>query len=411
MKISRRTVWFSVAGVALSVLATLWFLTHYERVPHEVFPDVSKEVKNNRFYAAQRLLRESGFQLVPTGKTTTDLFALLPQQGGTLLLPQAREYYMTPARSTRLLEWVAQGGYLLIESGYASRSDHLLAQLGVKVATGDDAATVAGLQWREYRKQHPRNQPLDDDDEDDPPPEAKVPTTFMTKIPGYGRPLSTHITWHAVQTERPFAWSAGDPQRLRILHLAHGRGQITVLDCACHFTNGKIKDHDHAELLLALLQTYQPHGAVVWVQQLEVPSLWQWLASRAQAALIAAALILLFWLWRIMPRFAVIAPEPVSERRSLLEHLRAIGRFLWRSDGLEALLAAAREPVRAILHRRHPALAQLPAAQQAVEIGRLCACSPRSVTLALHAPIERPEQFTEAIRLLKHIEEALIHAR
>jgi len=406
MKISRRTVWFSVAGVALSVLAALWFLTHYERVPHEVFPDVSKEVKNNRFYAAQRLLRESGFKLVPTGKNTTDLFSLLPAQGGTVLLPQAREYYMTPARTTRLLEWVAQGGYLMIESGYTSRNDHLLTQLGVKVVTGDAADSLAELERREKRKQRNKNHLLEEDDED-----KDTFTTFTTKIPGYGRVLSTQITGHALQTERPFVWGAGDPQRLRILHLAHGRGQITVLDCACHFSNSRIKDNDHAELLLALLHTYQPDGAVIWVQQLEVPSLWQWLASRAQEALIAAALILLFWLWRIIPRFAVIAPEPVSERRSLIEHLRAIGRFLWRSDGLEALLAAAREPVRATLHRRHPALAQLPAAQQAVEIGRLCMLSPQSAALALHAPIERPEQFTEAIRLLKHIEETLIHAR
>src|SRR5438105_5815256 len=155
-----------------------------------------------------------------------------------------------------------------------------------------------------------------------------------------------------------------------MLHFRVGRGNVTLVSGLSRFSNYAIALDDHAEVLSALFTVYQPKGEVRIMTRLDVPSLWRWLADNATAALASAALLLAFWLWRIIPRFGVARAERGQGRRSLIEHLRAVGRFLWRRRALDVLLDAARNNLLARISTRHAALAGLSSIDLAAQLTR-----------------------------------------
>lgn len=422
--ISRRNFWLVSGAVIFLLLIAIWFLMNFERVPHDVHTPPKAEAQRNPYLAAQRLLHAYGYQLSEPPGATDHLERHLPAQG-TLFLAKAREFYMTTERSQQLLHWVEQGGYLILESGYASSHDPLLKQLDVQVLTGDAALSPEELQKKAEAEQAARQsaqdnqstEPGNDEEGEDEennhfiphtPKKKSPPPVLNVKIPGYARTLQVAPRYNALQAGQIApSWSSDSPERAKIMHLAYGRGQITLVNCFCRFTNGALSKQDHAELLLALVHTYQPRGSVMWIHQLEIPSLWEWLSEHAWPAVISAIALIGFWLWRIIPRFGVIQPEPLTERRSLLEHLRGIGRFMWRTRALDVLLQVTRQQVFALLQRHRPEWAQLSPPQQAQAIAQYFDFSTQNVALALHHPLQHPEQFTQAIRLLKQLEHLL----
>ena len=121
-----------------------------------------------------------------------------------------------------------------------------------------------------------------------------------------------------------------------------GRGRVTVLPSLRFLRNSAISENDHAELGWRLASTSVP--ALLFVR-LTSPGIMEWLASDAWPALLAAALLLLLWLARIIPRFGPLEPDPPPVRRSLLEHIVASGRFLWSRGATAELVEAVRERV------------------------------------------------------------------
>src|SRR5207253_9558672 len=129
-----------------------------------------------------------------------------------------------------------------------------------------------------------------------------------------------------------------------ILAFEHGRGQVTLITGLARFRSlfGEreygLNDEDHAEILVALIATRHRGGDVQILARLDTPSLWEGLWDNARALLASAAVLLLLWLAHIVPRFQIMRPEPAPDRRSLVAHLRAIGRWLWRMHGASVLL-------------------------------------------------------------------------
>ena len=151
-------------------------------------------------------------------------------------------------------------------------------------------------------------------------------------------------------------WAAADPNYgAHVLHFVHGEGAVTViarLDALV--SNGGIADYDHAELVSSLLERYQPTGGVVLLTRLGIPTLSNWLVTRAPLALASGALLLALWLWNVVPRFGGVIPEPSPDRRDLHEHLVAVGRFVRKQGGGDVWLTIVRSAVKSALVRRHP---------------------------------------------------------
>ncbi len=125
----------------------------------------------------------------------------------------------------------------------------------------------------------------------------------------------------------------------------YGEGLLTVMADARPFRNRYIADHDHAALLLALVEASPYEGGVVIVRDAAL-SLWTLLWRHGWPALAGLLAVTVFWLWKNMPRFGPLRrAEAPSSLRDYDHHLEALGDFQWRLDKGAALLRPLRDSV------------------------------------------------------------------
>lgn len=125
----------------------------------------------------------------------------------------------------------------------------------------------------------------------------------------------------------------------------YGEGMVTVMTDARPFRNRYIGDHDHAALLLALVESTPYEGRVAIVRDAAI-SLWTLVWRHGRAAVIGLLAVTVFWLWKNMPRFGPLRRE--EERSALRDydhHLEALGDFQWRLDKGAAMLRPLRESI------------------------------------------------------------------
>jgi hypothetical protein len=125
----------------------------------------------------------------------------------------------------------------------------------------------------------------------------------------------------------------------------YGGGRLTVLTDSRIFRNRWIGDHDHAALMLALIEA-TGNGSRVGFMRGTGLSFWGLLGDHLWPLLIALGAWLVFWLWRNLTRFGPTeAAEVASELRGYGHHLEALGDFQWRLDHATGLLAPLRTQV------------------------------------------------------------------
>jgi len=238
----------------------------------------------------------------------------------------------------------------------------------------------------------------------------QAPKTVSLTVPGSPRALTIDFRCFDFATgERAPEWAVTSTGFCtNLLHFKQGRGAVTILPLSL-FTNTSIGQHDAAELLWTLVQTYQPQrqGPLILMTRLHLPTLWEWLTGPAFAALIAGLLLLVLWLWRIIPRFGPLAPEPEPHRRQLREHLTAVGRYVWRAGGLTHWLQIAREAFFTRLKLRQPSLAQLPPDRLPAALSQLTQRPATLIASALYGRADSMHDFTIAMRTLRNLERSL----
>ncbi|MCC6197346.1 MAG: hypothetical protein IT518_23070 [Burkholderiales bacterium] len=344
MSVSRPAIWSVVAAFAAIVLTVAWFLATHDREFYEARSRPQPAALRNPWLATEMLLARFGF-----GVTTSQEAAALGElpSRGTVILSSERQYHLTPSRMAALLDWVEDGGLLIADASGVGPSDPLLEAFDVRLAP--------------HRQEGAQPEARDEEAEDGAKAKQtrREPPRRVVKVPGYGRDLflrsdrwpqlypgSIAPAWR-VSGERDRRGNQG----YELIAFDRGAGRVVLVNGLGRFQYGLARD-DHAEILLALVATHQRHGDVRIFTRLAVPSLFEWLWSNAGALLASAALLFILWLWRIVPRFGVLRPETAQPRRSLIAHLRAIGRFLWRQREHSILLDAARANVNKQLARR-----------------------------------------------------------
>lgn len=386
---NRAVFWTLFGALALSILAAAWFVGHYERVPTTRWEKPGKEALRNPYLALERFTARMGRPLARIGNALS-LDELPP--GGALLLDRARRIHLNPQRADAVLRWVAQGGYLIVAAEPEAVDDPILKRLGVA--------------W--YRLTGPASDKAGAAD-DHPSPVDALPIA----LPGAGTPLYLKTGhWEGKPGLLPSApvpvWRAEPGRRdtgAVLLHYAHGRGQITVLGDFTFLTNWNIGEYDDAELIWALLERYAPRGPLRLAARLEVPSLWAWLADSAWMALVSAGLLIVAWLWAIVPRFGGVLPASEPERRGLSGHLAAMGRAVWREGGLAHWAGVLRQDLRETIQRRHPHIPALPEAGRIEALSRIGGISPERVVSAVVGPEDavNPDSYTELARVAQRL--------
>ena len=423
---TRRIVWIGVIVAALLALGFLGFINFFEEVPVKRHTPPEAEARRNPYLAFERFMLRMGRPL-ERQNDARQLDHLPP--GSIVILDEQRRAHMTAERLDRLLAWVHGGGYLIVAPESGTRDDPILKAF--QLSRFERAAANATPPSAPTRD--------DEDEEEDSGPKADgkqcpaptapparqpgdlcaptpakqpPPQRYSLQIPGSPRTLVADYSGTGLCTDQIApAWAAGAPGfGAQILHFRHGAGQVTFVNHLRGLLNNwRIGEHDHAELIWSLIEQQAPgqNTRVTFVTRLSVPTLFEWLAESAWAALIAGAALLLLWLWRVVPRFGPPRPEAAPERRQLREHLAALGRYVWRLDGLDHWLAIARENFLQRLALRHPALAALPPGEQASALARLTGRSASMIAAALHGPAGSTTNFTVALRTLKNLERSL----
>ncbi|MCC6609731.1 MAG: DUF4350 domain-containing protein [Burkholderiales bacterium] len=371
---SREGIW-TAALAALVGLGAIWFFMNFERVTVRERVGMSGEARRNPYLALQRLSGRMG-QPARELRTLADL-GRLPARG-VLLLPRPRGDLGRLERD-RILGWVAQGGAIVVEAEPARTADPILDALGVRRVRPSEAIAS-----------RPRQVTLAGSDD-----------ALLVSLPAAQLLESKHAK-HSVDAK----------DGALLVQIPYGRGLATVLVDLAPLRNDAIGRHDHAEFGWRLARAGGAGGWLLVFDNPEKLSLVDWLRAHAAHALAAAAAFIALWLWRTAPRFGPIAPDPERARRSLLDHLRASGRFLWAA-GQGALLAeAAREAALRRLQYAHPDFAGLSASEQRARLAATFGFGEEEArqVLAPQTPRTIPD-FVRGVRVCQAIHERLARNR
>ena len=362
-------------GGLLAVLATLWFFQTFERVDGEVWVGPSGAARKNPFLAATRFLERMGSVVTPIDRPR-DLDTL-PQSAALILF--ARRAVVTPERAQSLLRWAAAGGHLVIEPEPQRARDVMLDAL--RITRGQSLKT-------------------------------KPPETIAVEFPELERTL--RVTPTPLETlqlaEGKPDWMVTDAEGIRLASFRHGAGRISVVTGFNRFGNRTIGAHDNAELLLRILELGPGHRAVLLLRPPQTAPMLAWLYAHALEIGFSALLVLTVWLWRVAPRFGPILPGGERERRQLLEHIRACGRFRWAHGARESLLDAAREICEGRIARLRPRLAVLPLEERCRELAGEVALGADEIVYAFRGVPRAAREFVHMVATLASIHAALSRA-
>ena len=134
MRVKTRMLVLGVLLAGLSGWGVHWFLTHHERHSKDIRTGVSPQARRNPFLAAEHFLSRLGID----SKSISGRDQLLnpPREPGLLLVNNLGPS-LPPEREEDLLNWVRQGGHLVVTPGQVwdeekeTVGNHLLDAFGV----------------------------------------------------------------------------------------------------------------------------------------------------------------------------------------------------------------------------------------------------------------------------------------
>lgn len=361
---SRAGVVWTVLAVLLAAMVGL-FVTFFERVEGERWVGFHGEAKRNPYLAAQRLCERLGRE----SSTLTDVTQLraggLPAVDGTLFLPVVRQA-LPVGLSEELLAWAESGGHLVVlaVSSEAHPSDPILERFDVeRVDRVEDAeSTFIGRETGITTEWWP--------------PDGRPPLDVAAASP---------VLELDVRGADP-GWSLAAGDHVAVASFVHGQGAVTVLTSRAFLQNEDISAANNAAFVWHLASLGGRAGEVWFVIHSSPESLWGLLGTHGWPLLASVGLLLLLWVWGRSRRFGPAAPTPFVPRRSLMEHVDATGRFLWRTGATDALLASTRRSLRRTRSgSAGPLWAHLPPERQVAHLAERSGLKPEQVRAALAA--------------------------
>jgi hypothetical protein len=379
----RRNLVFGGLGLAfVGLLLAAFFATH-ERVSIEAPTPPTSEARANPLHALTLGLRAAGQTVELKGHI--DIRRTPPPRRGTLVLLYPEAQVETDDDSWALLDWVDQGGRLVLPMPTGDAAPSLSTMLR-------DAFGVEALRGAAADIDCPRLR-LADDLRD---AVCGTPFEVMERI-------DDALVW-------PKAAHA------RIARLPYGEGEVLLLSELNAFANFRVapigttanaeedaerrQRRDAQTALMATLAGAWLDGDDVWLLSHRGGSLSALLWREGWPVLLGLGLALLAWLRWAGPRFGPMVPSPVPHRRALMEHIDAAGQFAFRNDHGASLHAALREAVLERLAQRH-ALARLDEAALVHALADRSRLPREAIASALSLPPKAaPDAFREAVATL-----------
>jgi hypothetical protein len=332
--VSRRSLLITGLLVVAVAVGGWLFNYFYKAVDEDIYLPPQGEAAFNPLYALKKSLQAQGIRAISYPSLNPAGLALGPRD--TLVL-FTRPEALAPAQAQRLLDWVQQGGHLVMPGPDSSGDPGpLAAGLGLKSRYADDDASK------------------DSDDDDSYNDCQEIGPGKQDKETAF-----TDCATRFISSSRDFVLSGGDDQHgYRFGRREFGQGVATVTNLS-FLDNRRLESPVSQELAYQLLAPRLGQGSVHLVYSADVPSLWRLMLLYGWPALLPLALALACWLALRSQRFGPVLPRPPTHRRALLEHVQAAGEFAYRRGRASALHTSVLNLFRQRLQRRDPAIAAL----------------------------------------------------
>lgn len=386
MKIKWENGAIGLLALVVFGLGCLWFVKHYELKEIDSYTGYRGEARSNDLFAARLFLKRMGI-----ASTRKDGLLSLPDTDTVIVLDTGR-YTMTQQKTQTLLAWVAAGGHLVTRArvDYASETELAADEENQqKPETEDRDALQQALQV-----EIGASQMLDEKD-----------LPFSLQLSNQPKPLKMDLSFfNELLTNNPNAQIYQANAKNILLQIKHGQGLISLAATLEFAENHLIDKADHAEFFWWLLHSHNANFKEVWlINQDTLPSLSTLLIQYVWPVLWMVVLLLLASFWALIPRFGAFIPEPIPERRRILEHIKASGQFMWKHqpESKQQLLESTRQAIRQTARTHIPGWQWLETAQQTEQLTQHLKL-PSEQSASLHHLLTTP-QLTDAefIRLVQ----------
>jgi hypothetical protein len=355
-----------------------WFLTNHERHSMEIRTGVSPQAMRNPFLAAEHFLSRLGID--SESISGRDHLLNPPPEPGLLLVNNLGPS-LPPERERDLLNWVREGGHLVVAPGQLWDEE---TETG-----GNSLLDAFGIRLISIEVENEDEEPAGDEET----PQSEEETSVPIDLPGYRAPLQIAFDPDLILVDRS-GLADGDSRSEGngyVLRYAVGQGRLTVLSDNRIFTNNKIGDRDHA-LFLAVLADNQKRAWLLYSSNM--PSLLTLLWQNAPQLLISCLLLLSLIVWRMMLWTGPLIEKKSETRRNLMEHLDAAAGYAWRTDQARGMFDGTRRVLEQAWRRRHLALGRLDRRARCDWIAERAGLAPEEVEMALYGDYAGEQEFT-----------------
>ena len=370
-----------ILGVLLTGLAgwgVHWFLTHHERHSKDIRTGVSPQARRNPFLAAEHFL--SRLDIDSKSISGRDQLLNPPREPGLLLVNNLGPS-LPPEREEDLLNWVRQGGHLVVTPGQVWDEE--------KETGGNNLLDALGVRLLSLEVEDEGEEPTGVEENG----QSGEKTAVSIELPGYRQPLQIAFDPDLILVDRSGLADGGSraEEDGYLLRYSIGQGRLTVLSDHRIFTNDEIGEGDHA-LLLAVLAEGQERAWLLYSSNM--PSLLRLLWQNAPQLLISCLLLFSLILWRMMLRTGPLIGKKRENRRNLMEHLDAAAGYAWRTDRARGMFDATQRALEQKWRRRHLALGRLDRRARCEWIAERAGLTPDKVEMALYGDYSGEQEFT-----------------
>jgi hypothetical protein len=348
-----------IASIALAIAAICvgGFFMLFQREPVTEASHSTGEAAYNRFYALERTLAGMGVSVSGNYNLSRVLPFLRPRDtvviGDDIALIKNDE-------AGQLVAWVHRGGHLVFSPmKYGVNDVPLMQDLGMFSAAEDAKACVK--LWTNV------------------PAGMGYQQKFMS-LCGPAIPLRQ---WFPGVAQVTIKDTRG---HLAFASIVEGEGTVSVINDLDAISWDRLKNHPEQQFAWRLLEPNMGRGHIYLFYELIGTSFWANLFLRGWPALLASLLLAIGWMLMRSQRFGPLMPTPPAHRRALLEHIQAVGEFLFRRDGGRSLHRLACEAVIARLRRRDPAGAMLKDAELYDWLAQRSKLEPARIENAFRSP-------------------------
>ena len=388
MKLRASNLIWSLVALLTFAAGGIWFLANYELVEETYHTPPGKEARKNPYLAAERFLIQNNVDTESLGGSK--LLDELPSPSDTIFLSNHKhDGLLTEERQQNLYDWIYDGGHLIT----------VIHSLWDEELNSSDDPFLDSFGIRQYKYEY-----SNDELEETPPLE--------TQFAGGGETLTIDFNPRFYMIDQDEAAYAGieNGDGYHLIQIAVGNGILTVLTDDIFLRNKKIGEYDHALFFHNLIQNSAPEEtpSKLWIiHDLEFPSLLTLIWHKAPYAVITFSLLFIFALWAAYNRFGPPLLDKDHNRRSLLEHLDACGRYHWRHDEGNGLLTTLREQLQQLLETRHPRWHQLSSQEQIEWLSKRSNQPKLTLSRALLHQPQNEHEFTQIVQTLKSLRKTL----